>query len=53
MTTLSTVALLTLYWAAPSIANHLPHTTWFVVVFFLAAVAILFALQWLARRYDL
>ena len=52
-TTLLTVGLLAIYAFSSRIADLLPQATWFVVLFVIASVAILFLIQWIARRYDL
>ena len=48
-----TVALLAIFAVAGSIAEWLPHTTWFVALFVAAGVGLIFLFDRIAKHYDL
>lgn len=50
------IALITLgtllgYAVMPSLARHLPHTAWFVILLAVAVLGLGLALDWMKRRY--
>lgn len=53
LTALITAGVLAVFAASSTLADFLPHDTWFAIGFVALGAALIYALRWVVRRYRL